>query len=478
VNANSTQQLRPSTTAAHGLTILAKTDIRTSLRASTLDGMFATVFTTVTSGTLINGFLVELGASPMEIGLLAALPMLANFVQPVGAVLSDRFSSRHWYCVGIYGVSRSVWLLLIGAITYASFAPVSPHQLVTWTLAIAAITYFVGALGSAAWLSWLAALVPRRLRGRYFGLRNSAANLVGLVGLPLLGSVVSLYPNGPIGGYGVVLILAVVAGIISLLYQGWMVDINPQAWAYLPPEPAISEPAISEPAISEPAIPTLLPALDWPRIDFAWIRQNPNFLAFLLYFTTWTFAVNLSAPFFNVYLLNTLGLDVSGVTVYNSLTAGANLAMLLVWGRLADRWGNRPLLLGAGLVIAVLPLGWLAVNDGTLSLWLVIPLLHIVLGATWAAIDLCTNNLQLELAPVQHQANFFATAAALAGVGGALGTICGGALAQGTDYGGFLGLFALSSGARLLALLPLLKVQESHRSAPSLGRWWPGKSQN
>jgi hypothetical protein len=125
--------------------------------------------------------------------------------------------------------------------------------------------------------------------------------------------------------------------------------------------------------------------------------------------------------------------------------------------------GNRPLLLGAGLAVAVLPLGWLAIDDGPLSLWLGVPLLHIGLGATWAAIDLCTNNLQLDLAPAHHQAQFFATAAALSGVSGALGTICGGALAQGTDYGGFLGLFALSSGARLLALLPLLQVQESDR---------------
>jgi MFS family permease len=482
VNANSAQPatkllatgLQP--TAEHR-PALTKTEIRTSLGASTLDGMLATVFATITSGVLINSFLVQLGASALEIGILAALPMLANFVQPIGAVLADRSDSRHCYCFWVYGISRSLWLLLAGAIAYASFTPVPPHQLVTWTLAIAAITYFVGALGSAAWLSWLAVLVPRRLRGRYFGLRNSAANLVALVGLPLAGAGVSLYPGGPIGGYGLALVVAVAAGLISLLFQNWMVDVNPQIESVPPLRdgPETAAPAIAAPSIANRAIPTISPTFDWPRLDLAEIWQNSNFLGFLLYFTTWTFAVSLSAPFFNIYLLDTLGLDVGTVTLYNSLTAGANLAMMLVWGRCADRWGNRPLLVGVGLAVALLPLGWLATGSGPLSLWLGLPLLHILLGGTWAAIDLCTNNLQLEIAPPPHQAKFLATAAALAGVSGALGTICGGALAQFAESGGFLGLFALSSAARLLALLPLiLKVRESDRVGVTGWRWLGG----
>jgi len=39
---------------------------------------------------------------------------------------------------------------------------------------------------------------------------------------------------------------------------------------------------------------------------------------FILYFSVWTFAVNLSAPFFNIYLLKNLSLDVSLVTIYSS----------------------------------------------------------------------------------------------------------------------------------------------------------------
>jgi Na+/melibiose symporter-like transporter len=91
--------------------------------------------------------------------------------------------------------------------------------------------------------------------------------------------------------------------------------------------------------------------------------KDSNFLMFILYFSVWTFAVNLSAPFFNIYLLKNLSLDVSLVTIYSSLSSGANLLLLMFWGRLADRWGNRPLLIAVGLVVVVTPLLWLGTNS-------------------------------------------------------------------------------------------------------------------
>ncbi|NJR52294.1 MAG: MFS transporter, partial [Leptolyngbyaceae cyanobacterium CSU_1_3] len=160
-----------------------------------------------------------------------------------------------------------------------------------------------------------------------------------------------------------------------------------------------------------------------------------------------------------------LGLDVSWVTIYNSLTAGANLLMLVFWGRLADRYGNRALLLLVGILVAVTPLLWLVTGADTLSIWLWLPLLHILAGGTWAAIDLCNNNIQLGIAPVSNQASYFAVAAAIAGLSGALGTTAGGFLAQFTNNGGLLGLFALSSVVRLVALLPLVFVHEERGQA-------------
>lgn len=431
----------------------SKDTIRSSLKASTLDGVFATIFTNIAGGVLLSNFLVELGASPVEIGMLASIPMLANLIQPIGAYLANRTTSRHEYGLWVYAPARLLWLILVVWIAFACSHGshyTHPHQLVQWTLGIVLLTHFLGALGSASWLSWLAALVPRRLRGRYFGIRNSAISLTNLLCVPLVGFAVSAWPGGSIQGYGVMLFFGVVVGLVSVGCQYFMADVNPQAQALkiCPPARANTTPDTEAP--ETPPVPSSF----W---------QDPNFLMFLLYFSVWTFAVNLSAPFFNLYLLDNLALDISWVTIYTSLGAGANLLMMVLWGKLADRIGNRPILVLVGILVAITPLLWLGTGADTASLWLWLPLLHILAGGTWAAIDLCSNNIQLGVAPPQHHATYFAIAAAVAGVSGALGTTAGGFLAQSTHTGGMMGLFALSSVVRLIALLPLLFVREQRQ---------------
>jgi MFS family permease len=97
-------------------------------------------------------------------------------------------------------------------------------------------------------------------------------------------------------------------------------------------------------------------------------------------------------------------------------------------------------------------------SDRHLSTWLWLPLLHLIAGATAAAIDLCSNNIQIEIAPNHNQSTYFGVAAAFAGISGAMGTTAGGFLAQFGD--GLLALFAISSILRLGSLLPLIFVHE------------------
>jgi MFS family permease len=188
--------------------------------------------------------------------------------------------------------------------------------------------------------------------------------------------------------------------------------------------------------------------------------KDANFLRFLLYSALWSFAVNVSAPFFNLYLLGDLNLDVSVVTLYGSLGAGANLLMLMFWGRLADRIGNRPLMITVGILVALTPLLWLEAGTAPIFLWVWFPLLHIVGGATWAAIELCSGNLMMGVTPLRNQSLYFAIAAAVPGITGAMGITAGGFVASMTNFGGLPTVFALSAVLRLFALLPLIFVHE------------------
>ncbi|MBE9053658.1 MFS transporter [Nostocales cyanobacterium LEGE 11386] len=432
---------------------VAKNAIRTSLKASTLDAVFAAVFSISTGGILLSNFLVELNASPVVFGMLCSIPMLVNLIQPLGAYLSERTTSRFQYSLWTHGISRLLWLILvIGIASFSRRGFNNSHQLIVLTLLIVLFSHLLGGLGSASWLSWLAIIVPRQLRGRYFGIRNSAASLTNLLCVPLAGLAVSHWKGGTLQGYGVVLLIGVVFGIVGLGCQYFKVDVNPKLQNNdidYPTQDELSSELIYLPKLTSP--PNQLVSSIW---------QNSNFLMFLLYFSLWMFAVNISAPFFNLYMLDTLNLDISWVTLYSSLQAGANLLMLILWGKLADKIGNRPILIFVGILVAVTPILWMGIDTNSLALWLWLPLLHILTGGTWAAIDLCNNNIQLGIAPIKNQSIYFAIAAAIAGAGGALGTTIGSLIAQFTNCGGLLGLFALSSLLRLIALVPLIFVRE------------------
>lgn len=435
---------------------LSKDAIRKSLKASTADGVFAAVFDITTTGILLSNFLVELGATAVQIGMLSSIPMLVNLLQPLGAYFSERTNSRHSYCLWTHGAARFVWLFLAIAIGVASWGwgDLQNHQLVVLTLLIILASHVLTALGSASWLSWMAMLVPRQLRGRYFGIRNSVSSFTKLLCVPLAGIIVSFYPGGAIQGYGFVLLLGLIAGVASLTCQFLKADINPQAHNYSEVK-NFSKNKASEITNQTNQLFTQTPSI-W---------KDSNFLIFLAYFGLWMFAFNLSTPFFNLYMLDTLDLDVSWVTVYGSFQAGAGMLMLILWGKLADKVGNRAILFLVGILVAIIPIFWVAIGVDSLSIWLWLPLLHILIGGTTAAIELCSNNIQIGIAPVRMQSVYFATAAAVAGGSGAIGTTIGGFLAENAFLGGLPGLFMMSVGFRLIALVPLLFVQEARRQS-------------
>lgn len=457
MTASEITQITVSQTAPSGISKLSprlsKDGIRTSLKASTVDAVFATFMNITCSGILVSNFLVELDASPVVFGMLSSIAMIVNLIQPLGAYLSERTTSRFRYSLLTNGTSRLLWLLLVIGIAALSLGRINSHQLVMLVLVIVLLTNLSAALDSSSWLSWMATLVPRRLRGRYFGLRNSLASLTNLVCVPLAGLAVSKWPGGTLQGYGVVLFVGVISGMISLGCQYFQVDVNPQE------QNAAAMKSSAEKAVSDDAN-------NATAEDSIW--KNSNFLKFLLYFSSWMFAANLSLPFFNMYMLGTLNLEVSWVTFYGSLQAGANLLMLIIWGRLADKIGNRPILLVIGMVAASVPLLWLAIGTNLIDswdLWLWLPLIHIFIGGNWAALDLCNNNLHIEVTPVKNKSIYFATTAAVGGVSGALGTTIGGFVAENPSFGGLAGLFAVSAVLRLAALVPLMFVQEPGRQS-------------
>lgn len=412
--------------------------VRKALKLSIWDGIFANLYANLTGGVFLVGYALALKASEVQVGLLAAFPLVANVAQVFSTYLIELTGRRRPLALWGGAFARLIWLFLIGASLYLS----SRRSLLFLSMWIVALSQIGTAINNLAWMSWMADLVHEEMRGRYFGLRNAvlgaAALVATLAGGHFLDAWKASHPSGEMDALRVIFLTGVSCGVVSLLVQS-----------------RIYEPPLQEGSETQPFLQRL-------QLPF----RDPNFRAFLSFSIAWNFAVYFTAPFFVVYMLKALKLSYATVTTYAVVSSIADLASVHLWGRLSDRETNKPILLFTSFFAALIPYGWLFTNSDT---WILMGFLHLQGGLFWAGIRLCTGNLVLKISPPTNRSIYFSTFNAVAGLMAVIAPILGGfalkhlpALMRSfhLSWSPFLILFFVSSTLRLGALPFLVRVRE------------------
>src|SRR5437867_11365090 len=119
--------------------------LRASLDASVAEGAAAEVFGACAGGAVLTGWALFLGASPVVIGLLSALPLAAQIVQLPAAWLTQRIGAKP-LAVAAIGASRLAWLPLI----VIPFLHLQPPTALTIFVAVVAVAALLGVVGNNA----------------------------------------------------------------------------------------------------------------------------------------------------------------------------------------------------------------------------------------------------------------------------------------------------------------------------------------
>lgn len=141
-------------------------DLARGERALVKDAAWATTAGALYGGVILVGFALELGATPMVIGLLAAIPFLAQVSQLAAITLIERVRQRRRITLLAVTVART----LILSLALIPFVEGQPLQLSLLVAAQAAIS-LAGAVGGCAFNSWVHDVVPREGLGRLFSRR-------------------------------------------------------------------------------------------------------------------------------------------------------------------------------------------------------------------------------------------------------------------------------------------------------------------
>lgn len=385
-----------------------------NLRNFFLDGVLASASDTIPM-TYLTLLLLALGASNIQIGTMAALASLSAVVLLVpGASLVDRFPKHRRQIVTISGgIFGRLPLLLLALTPVFITGPAAIYVAIGLKIVMDAARN----LGLPGWISLTGDIVPLSWRGRYFGSRNLSMGIAGMLTTYLIGYLITR--QGELNGYAWAFGLSFAFGMGSTYYFA-----------------RLKVPAHQNTHTQQNARYT-------PRALWQTLHGNTNFQAFFIYTLLWNFSINLSAPFFSVYLVESLGATAAVVGSLAIVSRVSALPAQRLFGSLADRWGAHRLSRLTGFIIPFLPLAWLFVTNP----WQIIPI-HIVGGFVWAGYGLASFNFLLDIADPDQRARYSAIFQIAVATATAAGAWAGGLIGE---QWGIPVLFLGSGIGRLIA---------------------------
>jgi MFS family permease len=351
--------------------------------------MTGVVIAQLLGGPYLTGYLIHLGANAAQIGLVLAIPMLANLVQLASAALMQKINSRLKHMVLGLGFHRFVWVLS-GVIPF-----ILPKEAWVITYIIMFLVSYVAAAASfVIWSSIISDVVPARVRGRFFGIRNTIAFGTGAVSLVVGGWLLERYP-GDIG-------FAILYGICAVLTV-----INVIQLALHPDPPFVKSEAASD------------------RAFFLKPLKDRMFFGATAFIAVWVFVQNLVMPLFPYVMLDVMHMSYfPHITVITTVQNFVMMASFYIWGVWNSRIATQKLLIWTLPILALSCVAW------GLNAWMpafgVLIFVHVLLGFGAGGFHLLLFNFIIGDTPKSERPMYVAVFNALTGFTGFVGPVIGG----------------------------------------------------
>ena len=352
-----------------------------SLRHSIRDGVAFSV--QVGAGeTYFSAFALFLRATAPQVALLSTLPLLLGSLAQLFSAWLGRFAGRRRLVLTGCTLQAALWLPIL-------LAPrLFDQQAIIALLVLLVLYHSAHNLSAPQWTSIMRDLVSERRRGRYFGHRTRLTTITTFASLVIAGLILHTFDTSgrTYAGFAIIFLIAFMARAVSVYHLSYLHEPMSEA----PPDMHISH--------------------WWASL----VRTGA--VSFSTYFALMNAAVGVSAPFFAVYMLRDLKLSYLAFMVLTGTSVFTQFLTLTTWGRIADIYGNRLILLVTSMTLPVVPLLWLVTDN----FWY-LTACQAVSGFSWSGFTLASGNLLYELVPRSRRAAYVA----FHNVGTSSGVFCG-----------------------------------------------------
>lgn len=418
---------------------LQQQEIAKGLNLVIKDGLATEAMTTLTGGTFLTALAVFLGASNMQIGILAALPSFTPVFQLLSIWLLQRYNNRRMITV-IASFFARMPLFIIGLLPFL-FSSTTSIGVLSFLLFF---HYMFSSVAGAGWNSWMKDLVPVESLGTYFSRRSRLLQILNVtlsLALALgMDYVKDHYASYQFMAYALMFIVGGLMGMLGLI----ALAKTPEPQSYLSKENIFKL--------------------------FALPLKDNNFRKLLTFNSAWSFAINIATPFFAVYMIRGLGLPLSYIIALTIVSQLSSIAFIKLWGQFSDRFSNKTIIsICAPLFIFCLTLwglsGFIADKQTVMILLVVI---HLFTGIANAGINLSLSNIVFKLAPKDNAVVFISARNMIVAAVTSIAPLLAGFIADAVTGFDLIGhmkpsniLFLLAIPLSLFALKLLKRVSEA-----------------
>lgn len=410
-----------------------------NLQVANWDAAFATAFGSLVGGSILIGFIRALGGGDLWVQLSIGLPSLIGLAQIPGAIWGRSFS---WYRK-FTAPGACAWRLLYIPLMALPFLPLDNNLRLVLLFLLIGVATLSNNIIAPIYNEWIAQMVPATSRGWYFSRRQLISAAVGVIAAFMGGVIVDAMKSQrqDMLGYGLTFALGIVCALISMALFLRMED--------LPRENPIKT-----------NLGEGLRQLKAPLKD-------RNFQTILVFTILYAASQGFSGGFYATYALDELKLSLTMVQLFGVSHAIALILFIKMWGFLADKYGNKPILMINVFGTVLTPGLWMLTHPGRGDANIYILLAgHLFNGLVWSGVGVTQNNIYIATAKPEDRANYLATASAVTALALGLSPFAGAATL--TLFRGMFVpevayklVFLIVMVMRLAAMIPLAPVKES-----------------
>ncbi len=367
-----------------------------SRRRFIVEGCLANAVAALTSGAFLIGFANYMGSNDQINGIIVSIPLLTALIQLFSPLVFERLKSRKRLVVALCLSYR----VLLGLMVLVPFITENRGMRLFLLGFMYFLAYSAGGFLNPAAGSWLISLVPERMRGKYFGLRDMCI-LASTAGISLLmGRILDIFKSNDRYFIGFAVVFAVVLVLAFLNFN----TIR---------------------RIKEPEVVQLSHSLNLKSV-FTIPVKHKKFRKIILLNIIWNLSAQLSLPFFSVYMVTGLKLSYTFIMIMGIILSSVQAVSAKIWGKISEKHTWEYTTVVSIALIGICHVTWIFVTHATY--FILIPIIQVLAGIAWAGVNMSLFNIQFKYAPQEGRTIFIGFNAAVSGLAGFCSALIGAVL--------------------------------------------------